>query len=793
MISEWSDGAFEWLINRFGGLELLQLVLVWFTLESVGLGLSVMIARLSSGFMLMLVAVSVLTAWALTRTRLTNWAFGLTGTLLGPLWLGLTIGGIGYPLAGLLVSFFPVLGQLLEKKPLDLVALAAAWQALGESLATLAARFSNWFRGVDAHTLVSDPLIISILWGMVLWLVTLWALWWVRRRATVLVGLLPAAALLGYNVYYTHSTVGITWLVLTAGGILMLQACAGYGKARQRWAKEHMDQGEIEPMMIFLVILLAGGMMLAGGILPSFPIRAVADVINSAFHPVADQSLAKSLGLEQTPVGGFPPTPPRVSSGIKPTEIHPIGPGPVLGQNGIMSVAVDGYSPPPTNEYFSRFAEQSVYYYWRAEGYDTYDGHSWSADISSVDELTAGQPFRPDVNIARLPANYQLVTQHVARFQAGVTTIFVAGELLSLDQPSTVLRRDTGEIVSATTEPNHYTAISRIQTPSVKQLRAAGSNYPPSMRPYLELPNEVPERVLDLAINLTADQPTPYDRAAVLEAYLRQFPYSLKVPAPPSDRDAVDYFLFDLKRGYCDYYASAMVVMARAAGLPARLVEGYSEGTYDQVKRQFLVRASDAHAWAEIYFPNIGWVEFEPTPTQPLPFRPGQSTESGQTVPLPPPGQEAALSIHLERTWLGRLIRTLLIAAASILCILYLTLYLPLETWWLSLLPADWTLDIIFRRLYRRGRSFGILPDPSRTPNGFVLALSSSMERFAINEKQATLIDSLHTNLDILTSLYTRLLFSEHTLQEEEKQKAIQAWAYIRRGTSQIRRLKKMK
>jgi transglutaminase-like putative cysteine protease len=789
MISKWLDGLLEWLIDRFGGLELLQLVLVWLTLESAGLGLTVVIARLSSGFMLMLVAVSVLTAWALTRTRLPNWGFGLTGTLLGLLGLGLTVGGIGHSLAGLLFSLFPVLGQLLQKQPLDLFAMVAAWQALGESLATLAARFGNWFRGVGAHTLVSDPLVTSILWGMVLWLVTLWALWWVRRRASVLIGLLPAAALLGYNVFYTHSTVGITWLVLTAGGILMLQACAGYGTARQRWAVHRMEQGGIEPMMAFSVVLLAGGMMLAGSILPSIPIQKIADAIDKAFHPTADQSLAKSLGLEQTPIGGSPSAIPIISSGINPTETHPIGSGPVLDQNVIMFVAVEGYRPLPTNEYFTRISEQTAHYYWRAQSYDTYNGHNWIANISSVDEIAAGRSFRPDVNIASLPANYQLVTQHVVRLQTGDTTIFAAGELLSLDQRSTVIRRDTGEIVSVLTEPNLFTAISRIQSPSVEQLRAAGSNYPPSIRRYLELPDELPQRVLDLALNLTADQPTPYDRAAVLEAYLRQFPYSLKVPGPPSDRDAVDYFLFDLKKGYCDYYASAMVMMARAAGLPARLVEGYSEGIYDQMEGQFVVRASNAHAWAEIYFPGIGWVEFEPTPIQPLPFRPGQSTESSQAANLPPPGQEATLSIHLERTWLGRLIRTLLVAAAIILFILYL----PLETWWLSLLPTDRALKIIFRRLYRRGRSIDILPNPSRTPNGFALALSSTVERFAINEKQVTLIAGLRTDLDCLTSLYTRLLFSEHPLQDEERQKAIRAWAHIRRGISQVRRLKKMK
>jgi hypothetical protein len=362
--------------------------------------------------------------------------------------------------------------------------------------------------------------------------------------------------------------------------------------------------------------------------------------------------------------------------------------------------------------------------------------------------------------------------------------VFAAGELLNLDQDSTVARNGTGEIVAILTEADSYSAFSRISSPGMEQLRAAGSDYPDSIRRYLELPEELPARVLDLALSLTADQPTPYDRAVMLEAYLRQFPYSLEVPGPPPNRDAVDYFLFDLKTGYCDYYASAMVVMARAAGLPSRLVMGYSEGIYAQQEGYFVVRASNAHAWAEIYFPNIGWVEFEPTPSQPLHFRPGQTLDGDQNFSLPAPGQEARLSIHLERTWLGRAILRLL----AILFVILFIRFLPLETWWLSLLPADRALATIFHRLYRRGRLFDIRPDPSRTPNEFAGVLSNTMEGLAMSAKQMMSVVVLRADLDYLTSAYDRLLFSGHSFQDQEKKRAIQVWARIRRGLKQFKR-----
>ena len=102
--------------------------------------------------------------------------------------------------------------------------------------------------------------------------------------------------------------------------------------------------------------------------------------------------------------------------------------------------------------------------------------------------------------------------------------------------------------------------------------------------------------------------------------------------ATPPGRDPVDYFLFDLKQDFCEYFATAMVVMLREAGVPARLVEGFTTGTFDATTVQYVVREQDAHAWVEVYFPQYGWIEFEPTPSQP-PFSRVDSTivSSGDT------------------------------------------------------------------------------------------------------------------------------------------------------------------
>jgi len=125
-----------------------------------------------------------------------------------------------------------------------------------------------------------------------------------------------------------------------------------------------------------------------------------------------------------------------------------------------------------------------------------------------------------------------------------------------------------------------------------------------------------------LAEDITEDYDNPFDKATALESYLRTIRYNELISAPPTGRDGVDYFLFDSRQGYCDYYASALAAMARAVGIPARLASGYTLGEYHGESGDYRVRESDAHTWVEIYFPRYGWVEFEPTASQPLIVRP---------------------------------------------------------------------------------------------------------------------------------------------------------------------------
>jgi transglutaminase-like putative cysteine protease len=185
---------------------------------------------------------------------------------------------------------------------------------------------------------------------------------------------------------------------------------------------------------------------------------------------------------------------------------------------------------------------------------------------------------------------------------------------------------------------DQYQVLSSLSKADVESLQLAGTDYPDWVTPrYLQLPDSVPERVRVLAEELTQSLETPYDKAKAIESYLRQIPYNLSIEGPGFRQDGVDYFLFDIQEGYCDYYASAMVVMLRSTGVPARYVRGYIRPNKEE--GLYRVLESDGHAWPEVYFPGYGWVEFEPTGGQPALNRPSSQdrAEPGARATRVPP------------------------------------------------------------------------------------------------------------------------------------------------------------
>jgi transglutaminase-like putative cysteine protease len=215
-------------------------------------------------------------------------------------------------------------------------------------------------------------------------------------------------------------------------------------------------------------------------------------------------------------------------------------------------------------------------------------------------------------------------------------------ELLPAAGSSADVRPAVDDLVTAYGRERSYTVVSSIPAVDERTLRSlspvAGSESGElSFGRYLVLPDSITARTIALSAEIVAGAETPYDQALAIESYLRQFEYDLTVPEPPSQvADVADFFLFELQRGYCDYYATAFVVLARLAGLPTRFATGYAMGGWDPMEGVWVVTEGEAHSWPEVFFSDVGWVAFEPTAGRPTLARIGLPGLTS-AAPLPPP------------------------------------------------------------------------------------------------------------------------------------------------------------
>lgn len=274
-------------------------------------------------------------------------------------------------------------------------------------------------------------------------------------------------------------------------------------------------------------------------------------------------------------------------------------------------------------------------YYWRSTVYDSYDFADWRwrhvrtvrayTDDAGL-ELNIGTPLpntRQEVNqvFTLLIRSSKLVYAAPQPVQFGLP---VEVELDCVDdfQRNCVNESREADIAIVRSRDtlrsgDSYTVKSSISSATAAQLRQAGVDYPSWVtRLYLQGSSNVSTQVRDLAAQIIAQAgaQTPYDKAKAIESWLRTYiQYNETIPAPPSGSDPIEWFLFQTREGYCNYYATSMILMLRSQGIPARMAAGFAQGTWDAEHNAYLVRERDAHTWVEVYFPGYGWVEFEPT------------------------------------------------------------------------------------------------------------------------------------------------------------------------------------
>jgi hypothetical protein len=455
-----------------------------------------------------------------------------------------------------------------------------------------------------------------------------------------------------------------------------------------------------------------------------------------------------------------------------------------------MVVYLEGHQQPP--ETVVSLADVPPQpYYWRSLTYDQYTGRGWKTGETEKIRYRAGEPAtlqakstgsglgdvasqaQPD--IATSGSVHQTLRQEVRAVGDLGGLLYIAGELVTADQDYRVAWRSAKDAFGAEIDAKIYRADSLVPVVSEAQLRSAGSDYPAWVwERFLALPARVPERVLSLADRLTAAEATRYDQARAIEGYLRTFTYTLDLPAPSPDRELADLFLFDLKHGYCDYYATTMVVLARAAGLPARLVQGYASGTYDEANKRYVVTAADAHSWVDIYFPGYGWIEFEPTAGRPAIERPAEPIPIETTAP--PTTLQPRTSSRIgagQLLWLVPLGILALLLLGSIGC--WVT-----ASWRLRRSPPAAVVATLYQRLYRHGRRLGVPMNAGDTPYEFAAGLTGRLAELAQNKGAGTASTSNSHPVHWLIDLYVRGRYSPHEPEVAETRQAIEMWQRLR-------------
>ena len=256
---------------------------------------------------------------------------------------------------------------------------------------------------------------------------------------------------------------------------------------------------------------------------------------------------------------------------------------------------------------------------WRGVALTAFDGKVWSNPFSQreIPRAPDGTYFLRTA-AARSDANSggRRIRYHVLMEPIGTNVFFLADKAQSLAGNFRRLSTDGGGAVynlDIDHPINRYEAESWLVNPDPSDLRDTSDLVPAGMSAYVKLP-PLDLRISKLAEEITAGSLTNYDKAVAIDRYLKaHFGYTLELPRT-LPRDPLANFLFDRKQGHCEYFASAMAVMLRTLHIPARVVTGFRTGEFNDLTGQYVVRASNAHAWVEAYFAPAGWVTFDPTP-----------------------------------------------------------------------------------------------------------------------------------------------------------------------------------
>ncbi len=604
------------------------------------------------------VLLAALVLIASSRLAVTNWVKMLTLTQVLS-FFGVLLGlALGYSLFPRRASIWLAFGYGFFLIPLQLLNILqdrSEW--VWDDLLILFTRLFDSLVLFFKNQPITDPIFFLTLMCVVFWNLGVYSAYQLTRHENFLRAVLPGAlAMLIIQIYDVRAAARIWGFALYIFLSLLLMGRMNYLRSQTGWRRKRVFfTSEMEGDISRVAFTVAAIAVFAAWIFPSAlnSIEPAARAWNEFAAPFRERFESMFDALENTytiPVPRDYYGEELALSSVAPTSEQPV-----------FYVKLD------------RVESRPVRYYWRGRVYDQYINGRWVT--SELDTM----PFNPERDVLSFPyplqganASFTITMnfpkQELLYAPPGTNWTNLAGEWMTAPATDSAPDQFAWLAARALTAGEAYQLRAQLPNPTEVQLRAAGEKYPDWVRArYLQIPKEIQPQIQSLALQITAGEQTPYDKAQAITAFLRnEIEYVTELQqTPPEGYDPALWVLLDYKKGFCLYYASSQVLLLRSIGIPARMAVGFAQGKYDSLGSRYLVTYKDAHAWPEVYFPEIGWVEFEPTGNQPPLARPtgiqtGNETEEKsdllgrnlpvledelETPPAPvPPAQETSPS-----------------------------------------------------------------------------------------------------------------------------------------------------
>ena len=565
---------------------------------------------------------------------------------------GISVGlALGYSIFRPRIARWLSLFYMLLLLPLQWTLVIDQRVSLEEQFASLWGRLYYSVSELIAQRPVEDPVFFVAIMSVAFWVVSASAGFSLARYQNYLRAVIPSTVGILVIQHYDNAVAGRIWglavftflALLLLGRLYQLQNKDSWRSRRVFYSSENS-------------IDLAGGMAALAAILifASFLIPAsragfenAIRTWNRATQPWRDftERLENAVSAVDSVGGGSP-------GEFYGTELR-LGRGFPLTQTVMFEVSIPDL---PIEDVPPR-------YYWRGRTYDYYVAGQWYMTG------TAREEFSPLDNRLTFPNTSGRNPQEFG-FTVGesrFSLLYAPSQPVWFSRPGSVLAAHADadkDVVSWNVSPSllpgeTYKVRSIVKNPNIEELSEAGTDYPEWVtQKYMQLPADFSPRLTALAQDIAdnrAGAETPYAIAEAITQYLREnIEYAPTIPPVPRNQDPLEWVVFEYKQTYCVYYASAEVLMLRSLGIPARIAVGFSEGTattrenrfsgeQEFIPNSYTVRKNNAHAWPEVYFPGIGWVEFEPTGNQdPLtrPLPPPDPLEEDATGPIVTPRTE---------------------------------------------------------------------------------------------------------------------------------------------------------